>query len=338
MRIFEHFQKGINIEHWISRTADPEHFHIFLTEENIKDIAKMKFDHIRLIVDYNIIQKKDGSLNKSSLNYVEDCIKWCKKHNLHAILVLHKNAGTVFDEHESSDALFIDFRLQERFIQLWSALSARLFSYQDILAFEISNQLIDQTKAKKWNELVKCCTVAIRHSAPSIKILIGGVQSNSLETIRLLEPPMDDNIVYSFHCYEPMMFSHQNTYWVKSMQSGLKISYPQTAKEAPKKSHKYDTFCPRPLFESNSIGQPFFEILFGEAVSMAEYYDIPLYCGEFGVIALADPEDALVWFTDITAIFKKYKIGYAMWNYQHKSIGITDGFIDVKDTLMKKII
>lgn len=340
MRIFEHFQKGINIEHWISKAfaSNSEQFHVFLTEENIKDIAKMDFDHIRLIVDYDIIQKKDCSLNESSLKYVEDCIKWCKKYDLHIILVLHTNAGVPYDEHESSGSLFLDFRMQERFIRLWSALSARLFLYEDFLAFEISNQLIEDTQAQKWNELVKRCIAAIRRYAPSIKILIGGVQSNSLDTIRLLEPPIDNNIVYSLHCYEPMIISRQHTYWVKSMPSGLKISYPQTAKETPKNSHKYDTFCPRPLFESNSVGQPFFEVLFGEVVSMAEYYDIPLYCGEFGVIALADPGDALVWFTDITAVFKKYRIGYAMWNYQLEDIGLTDGFIDVRDTLMKKII
>lgn len=339
IRIFEHYQRGINIGGWISQplSYDIKHYDTFITEKDIKDIAEMGFDHIRLPIDYDIIQNEDQTLN-TSIQYIDACISWAQKYNLHMILDLHKTAGYSFDEQEIAHSFFTDVSLQDRFIHLWERLTERYGKFHDMLAFELLNEIVDENAAVKWNEIVRRCILAIRKQAPDIKILVGGVQSNSVSSVKLLDPPFDNNIVYNFHCYEPMIFTHQNAYWVKGMPPGLKISYPQTAEEMEKETRKIDAFCPSPLFEINAIGQPFFEVLFGEAVKYADAHDVPLYCGEFGVIALADPNDTLVWFTDITAIFKKYGIGYAMWNYKNKDFGLVDDFINVKDTLVKKIV
>ncbi len=340
IRVFENYQRGINIGGWISQPLayDAKHYDTFITEKDIKDIADMGFDHIRLPVDFDIIQNEDQTFIESGLKHIDDCIAWARKYNLHMILDLHKTAGYVFDDEEYSGSFFTDIRLQDRFVALWSSLAVRYGKHEDMLAFEILNEIIGDNAIKKWNALSNRCVKAIREHAPSIKILIGGIQSNSVSAIKFLDPPYDKNIVFNFHCYEPMVFTHQSAYWVKGMPAGLKISYPQSVEEMQKETRRIDAFCPSPLFEINSIGQPFFEELFGEALAHARKYDIPLYCGEFGVIALADPNDALVWFSDITTIFKKFGIGYAMWNYKNKDFGLIDGFISVKDTLVKKII
>lgn len=298
----------------------------------------MGFDHIRLPIDYDIIQNEDETFIESGLNHIEDCIAWVKKYNLHMILDLHKTKGYSFDQPETSGAFFSDNALQERFIRLWDFLAKRYSQYEDILAFELLNEIVDCEVASEWNEIANRCIRTIRKISPTIKILLGGVQSNSVSAIRLLTPPDDENIVFNFHCYEPMIFTHQQAYWVKGMPAGLNISYPQTAAELAKQTRSIDAFCPSPLFEINATGKPFFEELFGEAVKCAEEFNVPLYCGEFGVIALADKSDALVWFSDITYVFKQYGIGYAMWNYKNKDFGLVDDYIDVKDTLVKKIV
>ena len=74
--------------------------------------------------------------------------------------------------------------------------------------------------------------------------------------------------------------------------------------------------------EVRPIGPGFFEGLFEPALETAKERDIPLYCGEYGVIDLADREDAVRWLTDIHAVFEKYAIGRALWNYKEKDFGI----------------
>ena len=60
------------------------------------------------------------------------------------------------------------------------------------------------------------------------------------------------------------------------------------------------------------IGPAFFEGLFEPALKTAAERDIPLYCGEYGVIDLADRADAVRWLSDIHDAFEKYAIGRAV--------------------------
>lgn len=340
IRTFKHYQKGINLGGWISQPLEysQKHFNSFITEKDIGIIAEMGFDHIRLPIDYDIIQNEDKTFNESGLGHIDDCIQWASKYSLHMILDLHKTAGYSFDNQEASSSFFKEADYQEQFIDIWKFLASRYGKYEDLLAFELLNEIVDRSASDPWNRLSKRCILAIRKIAPSIKILLGGIDSNSVNTIRLLDPPIDSNIVFNFHCYEPMIFTHQNAYWVKGMPTDLKISYPMPLKDLQEETSKIKAFCPSPVLESTHVGKAFFEDLFQDAIQVAEAYDIPLYCGEFGVIKQADPKDALAWFSDITAVLRKHGIGYAMWNYKNKDFGLIDDFIDVKDTLVQKII
>ena len=76
------------------------------------------------------------------------------------------------------------------------------------------------------------------------------------------------------------------------------------------------------------LDSAFFEAFFAEAVSVAEERDVPLYCGEYGVIDKASPKDALVWYRAIHAAFKKYGIGRAAWSYRQMDFGLSDPRMD----------
>mgnify|MGYP000559200100 FL=1 len=80
------------------------------------------------------------------------------------------------------------------------------------------------------------------------------------------------------------------------------------------------------IFEGDlpEVGPAFFEALFQPALKIAEERDIPLYCGEYGVIDLADNVSKINWASDICAVFDKYGIGRAYWNYKEKDYGIVN--------------
>ena len=60
---------------------------------------------------------------------------------------------------------------------------------------------------------------------------------------------------------------------------------------------------------------------------MAEERNVPVYCGEYGVINLADPQDTLNWYKDIHAAFEKYGFGRAAWSYKEMDYGLSDEHI-----------
>ena len=63
---------------------------------------------------------------------------------------------------------------------------------------------------------------------------------------------------------------------------------------------------------------------------------IPLYCGEYGVIDVAEPEDTLAWFRDIHSAFEKLGIGRAVWSYKRMGFGVNDKHYDsIRSELIK---
>ena len=166
--------------------------------------------------------------------------------------------------------------------------------------------------------------------APTITILIGGYFNNSIEALKDLRPPQDEHIVYNFHCYEPLIFTHQGAYWVNGMDTSFRMPYDSTYREyaemaAREIDHYYssfDGFAPDEPF-----GPAFFEQLIAEAVSVAEERDVALYCGEFGVIDLADAEDTAKWYRAICGVLDRYHIGRAAWTYKEMDFGFIDGHL-----------
>ena len=92
----------------------------------------------------------------------------------------------------------------------------------------------------------------------------------------------------------------------------------------------------RIAFEDSETTEQYFEELFADAVNTAKKYNVPLYCGEYGVINLADPQDALNWYKDICTAFDKFGFGRAAWSYKEMDYGISDAHMDgVRDELLK---
>ena len=108
------------------------------------------------------------------------------------------------------------------------------------------------------------------------------------------------------------------------MPLDFRIGYPKTVEEYREATKIVDPECRYTIFNEDirPIGPEFFDGLFEPAVKVAAERDIPLYCGEYGVIDRANREDAVRWLTDIHQVFEKYSIGRALWNYKEKDYGI----------------
>lgn len=342
MKKFEGFQKGINLGGWISQYAsfDEKHFESYIMEKDIKSIADMGFDHVRVPVDYPVLENEDGSIRESGFSYLSNCLNWCKKYGLHMLIDLHETYGYSFDPLKKDmdrEIFFKDDALQERFFQLWMNIAKRFGNESDSVAFELLNEIVLPSVSDAWNEIVAKAVKRIRTVAPDNYIVFGGVNYNNVRSVPLLAKPEDDKIVFNFHCYDPLIFTHQKAYWIEGMPSDFTLPYPDTLERYRKESELYPREMMGAIYaeEITSIGPEFFDTLFHVAIEAADKADVPLYCGEYGVIELAPMEDALRWYTDIHSIFEKYNIGRAMWNYKGKDFGLVDSYYaPIKDCLV----
>ncbi len=344
MKTFTGYKKGVDLGGWLSQCGNEnyndEHYRAFITEADIERIASWGADHVRLPVDYNVIQNEDGSFIESGFEYIDRCIEQCRKHGLKVVLDIHKAAGYVFDD-KSYCRFFYEEKLQDICVTLWKELARRYAKFSDFVSFELLNEITDPKTADKWNEIAARTIKAIRFINKDVKIIIGGIFNSSIYGLTLLDKPADENIVFTFHCYSPLLFTHQSAHWVDNMPADFKIAYPLTYGEYFESSHRIlgSDFDSEFTGDKDAfLGSEYFEKLFDTAVKVSEKYDVPLYCGEYGVIDRADTESTLRWFKNINAAFEKYNIPRAVWTYKSKDFGLIDShYADILSDIVKHL-
>lgn len=339
MKCFEGFQKGVNLGGWISQFAkyDTEHFDHFISRDDIANIASLGFDHVRVPVDYNVLEDDEGNFIESGFAYLENCRIWCEEYGLHMLIDLHECFGYSFDplkKNMDRKKFFYDDALQERFLSLWKEIARRFRAYPNQVAFEPLNEVVLWEVSDAWNLLVRKYIETVRAIAPDNWIVVGGVCYNNVLAVKLLEKPQSHRIVFNFHCYEPMIFTHQGAYWMERFPSDYRIDYPRSVAEYRSETQRILEENTGTLFldEVKDMGPDYFDIIFRDALEAAKKCDVPLYCGEYGVIDLADNDSKLRWLRDIHTAFSRHSIGRALWNYKEKDFGLMDdSFREIKD-------
>ena len=329
MKVFQGYQHGIDLGGWLSQCDHTqERYDRFITEPDFDRIRDWGLDHVRVPVDYELLEDAEGNYREEGFGILQKVIGWCGCRDLNMVLDLHKTYGFSFDDGEEESGFFEVPAYQERFYRLWEELARRFGGHADRLSFELLNEVTDKAYSDKWNEIAGECVRRIRRIAPEIPILIGGYYNNSIEALKDLAPPQDENIVYNFHFYEPLIFTHQGAYWVPGMDTSFRMPLHSTYGEYEERSREQLDHYFRDMTgfdRERPFGPEFFEEMLAEAVRVAEERDVPLYCGEYGVISLADPEDTEAWYRMVGSVFDRYGIGRAAWNYREMDFGLVDG-------------
>ena len=332
-------KRGINLGGFLSQCCHKEtHYDTFIVKTDIEKIANMGFDHVRLPIDYEVLEKKSGEVIEAGYVRVEQVIFWCKEYHLDIILDLHKAYGYDFNDagDDNKNNLFASDELQNRFVSLWVKM-VQTFGKYDNVAFELLNEVVEKENAESWNHLIKKTVEKIRKIAPVAPIIYGGIQWNSVKTLKLLDIPQDDNIIFTFHFYEPLLFTHQKAPWVVNMDPNQTVYYPETMdyyrEHSKKLGYQGEVVT---LAQAEKMGIEFIEEMINEAIDAAQNAGVSLYCGEFGVIDRAPVEDTLKWFQDVDAVFKKYDIGCAVWSYKEMDFGLIGShYAGIKEELIK---
>jgi hypothetical protein len=277
-------------------------------------------DHVRLPVDYFIFEQDDnpGVYLESGLQYIDKCLEWCSRNDMNMVLDLHHAPGFFFGNGDAN-SLMENAAMQERYINIWRFFAKRYAAERENLAFELLNELVAKTSAQ-WNNLWARAANAIHVITPHRKVIVGGNQWNSVNELKNLDISPNPNVLYTFHMYVPMIFTHQRAGWMEN-----------TRRYSPQVDYPVDTEKHLAFYdgdgESNEKGilldKEFLRKTLAPAYEFIRVNKRALYCGEYGVINNADTESAIRWCNDIADLLLEYGIGRAVWSYRGFA-GLTD--------------
>ena len=329
MKKFTGFEHGMGIGGWLTNykrfnvlpldrrlcltVGDMEHFATYITEDDIKYIAELGMDHIRLGFDQIVFEESPYNYREEIFGHIDNFILWCKKYNLNVVLNTHKAVGNYCDIKEEVE-LLDDDELQNRFISLWLAFENRYHSDNSI-AFELLNEVRD-VNPQKWNDLAEKTVNAIRELNKDRLIIVGSTSWNSPHTLRHLKLFDDEKVIYTFHTYDPFEFTHQQgVLQAAPLYYNRKMPYPCDI-ERYRDYHKtvFNNQNAYPNYEKMDINH--IRQSLKPAIAFVEQNpDKILWCGEFGTIRHADIKWRENWMRDVITVLKENNIPYCVWNY-----------------------
>ena len=329
MKKISGLQRGMGIGGWLTNykrfhvlpperrlqitIGDMEHFESYITEADVAYIASLGMDHIRLGFDQIVVEETPYVYRRKILELLHTFVGWCRKYHLRPILNMHKAVGNYCDIPQEC-GLMQNEELQKRFVALWVMLEQEFAKEKDVI-FELLNEVVHST-AEEWNAVAQKTIEAIRKRNSDRILIVGGIEWNNPPGLPLLKIYEDDNIIYTFHCYAPHEFTHQQgVLQAEPLYYNRKMPYPceeiERYREYHRLVHNREAYC-----QYQRMDVEFLRDYLAPVKEFIENHpDKILWCGEFGTIRHCNITWRENWMRDVISILKEYDIPYCVWNY-----------------------
>ena len=311
---------GINASEWFAQVYDPKgytkaHFQTWTTAQDIALIRAMGFDHVRLSVNPQPMFRRGHAddIPADYLAYLDSAVQ----------MILDQGLAVVIDLHPDNDIkakLAGDDDFVEQLADFWRAL-ARHYSPLDAdrVLFEILNEP-EMRDRFRWAGVQSKLAAAIRQGAPQHTIIATGARWSADDELIFLEPLRDPNVIYTFHFYEPPVFTHQGATWATNFWHEVAgLAYPSTPESAQKAASRVPDDINRLYvlrYGMEHWDAARIEAEIGSVAAWASRQGVPVICNEFGVYrANADPRDRAQWISDVRTALERHGIGWTMWDY-----------------------
>jgi len=301
------FSKGIVMALWFE-TPSVEAIEFSLFDEEDFILAKrMGMDAIRLPVDF--ISMSSGNKNYTIppllFQYIDQAVDWAEKHQLYIIIDNHRlnmpatpnNIGTII-------------------IPIWKQIANHFKNRSDYVVYEILNEP-HTIAANRWGSIQGDVINEIRKIDQRHKIIVGGVNYNSLDELESLPRYSDNNIIYTFHFYEPFLFTMQSDHNLSG------VPWPYEKRRMPAMPGKISQRG-KELY-TNYEKRSSMEYLASRLDKVAAFSiqrNVPVYAGEFGAIWYSDPEDRNRWHRFIAEALNERNISWTAHEYAGGGFGI----------------
>ncbi|HWZ50574.1 MAG TPA: cellulase family glycosylhydrolase [Granulicella sp.] len=319
-----HVRRGINLSMWYAQAPEysAERLASFTTPGDFRLIKSLGFDHVRLSINPEpLIAENSGSPDKrvvtlrpDAMARLDQTVSQITATGLVLILDIHP-------EKEYQQTLARGDQGVASFLAFWKTFAAH-FAGSDPrqVYFEVLNEpaMADNTR---WAGIQARAVAIIRAATPRHTVIATGGEWGGIPGLLAIQPVHDDNVLYSFHDYDPMWFTHQGASWAGQEFSVLRnVPYPSSpATVGPILNLETTASGKQGLTE---YGQQRWnrQRIDAEIAGVAAWgaqHRVPVYCGEFGVFRdFADPAMRARWLHDMRDSLEAHHIGWDMWDYQ----------------------
>ena len=283
-----------------------------LSQGAIKDadfalLKRLGFRSIRLPIAFTYFETAHIPTGEI-LGYIDKVVKQCHRYGFKLVLDYHY--GNLNDTNSNAETLKI--------INLWAKLAKRYANVSaDDLFFELYNEP-PHMSPDVWKIVAYNVVTALRKVDKTRTLIIGASNYNSIYELSRFVRLADENIIYTFHFYEPFFFTHQGASWVGNQVATTGVSFPYSAENFP-------VLDPRAKGTPGESNHEMYRRDGNEqsvndklqiVKAWGDKYDVPIICGEYGVYnKYADLGSRCRYIKAVRVALKKLGIPGMLWDY-----------------------
>ena len=305
------FKRGVNLTGWFQTSGTKQIQFTKYTKKDFVNIKDLGCDVIRLPINlfYMTDGKPDYNIDPLFYDFLDQAINWAEELNIYLML----------DNHTSDDLASKNPDLETILAKVWKQMAGHYKNRSGYLLYEIMNEPNGITTAV-WGKIQQTAIDAIRSMDAKHTIVVGPSGFNTYNELNQLPFYTDTNLLYTFHFYDPFLFTHQGATWVTpSMAPLANVPFPYGAGQMPA--------LPAELIGSwlNSAYNNYqqdgnvakIKQLIDVAVTFKNNRKVPVFCGEFGVY-MKNSNDAfrVSWYNEVRKYLEEKAIPWTIWDYQ----------------------
>ncbi len=317
------FARGTNLSNCFNDYSDPAQFTNRFTPAHLNFIKKNGFTYVRIPVGSTILYNaaNPSALHQTNLAFVDAAIDNALSANLGVTLNLHPLANDI-DSQLANDPNYVT-----KIAAYWKSVASYFGKYPaDKLSFEILNEPhasaagLTTKDFSWWQDVQGEIVSAVRTVDSTHSIIVGGEGWNSINGLLQIKPYPFKKIIYTFHFYDPFLFTHQGATWTgwQPAMDARNVPYPSSPQAvAPLiiASNSDDLNNNLRWYGEQRYNIDSLDKWIGRANDWGKANNVTIICNEFGSYKpFAPRQSRLNFLKDVTTVLKKYNIGWAMWD------------------------
>jgi len=253
-----------------------------IKDTDFKEIAEVGFSAVRIPVRFSAHAEAHSPyhIDESFMSRVIHVVNLAIAVDLHVVLNIH-HYEEIFEDPDAH---------KERFVALWAQISERFQSLPDSVWFELLNEPHKSINNQNLMGILAPVLAEVRKYNATRKVVIGGEDWSGIDSLATLPLPDDDNIIATFHYYEPFNFTHQGATWVDDIP---------------------------PL--GTKFGSEKDRLELQEHVNLAYQFmldrKVPVWIGEFGAHSTVTLDERAEYYKAVDKAFQKIGVDGCAWGY-----------------------
>lgn len=304
------FSRGVNLTSWFQVPSAHNIQFTKFSKQDFVNIKNLGCDVIRLPINLHFMTdgEPDYNLDPLFLFFLDSAVTWAEDLQIHLLLDNH-----TFDPSEDTDP-----GVEQALIKVWTQMAGHYKDRSEYIYYEILNEPHGISDII-WGNIQQNVIDAIREVDTVHTIIVGPAGWNSYNNLDDLPEYTDDNLIYTFHFYDPFIFTHQGASWGSpSMEPLAGVPFPYNVDSMPA--------CPDALkgtwiessmnnYHNDGTVEKVKELI-DIAVDFKNSRNMPVFCGEFGVYIPNSPrQDRINWYDTVRTYLEEVEIPWTIWDY-----------------------